>query len=75
MAQIFSFLQVAVRPQNTVLLQARQPIAVLGLKNLSVRRLVGAAVKALLDSMVGEACAYVQGESPKAHAALLTEAS
>jgi len=25
--------------------------------------------------VVGEACAYVQGESPKAHAALLTEAS
>ena len=39
-----------------------------------VRRHVSAAATALLDHMVGEACAYVQGESLKAHAALLTEA-
>jgi hypothetical protein len=45
-----------------------------GVRTLSVRR-PKCAVKALLDHMVGEACAHVQGESPKAHAALLTEAS
>ena len=48
--------------------------AFLGRENPSVRR-PKCAVKALLDPMVGEACAHVQGESLKAHAALLTEAS
>lgn len=45
-----------------------------GVRTPSVRR-PKCAVKALLDFMVGEACAYVQGESLKARAALLTEAS
>lgn len=39
-----------------------------------MRRQLSAAATALLDSMVGEACAYVQGESLKAHAAFLVSA-
>ena len=45
------------------------PMLTLGLKNPSVRRLK-CCREALLDHMVGEALAYVQGESLKANAAL-----
>jgi hypothetical protein len=50
------------------------PSVVLGRRNLSLGG-ASAAANALLDRMVGEAYAHVQGESLKAYAALLVRLS
>ena len=67
-------LLLAIRCHRLYASDRSKPMLALGLKNLSVRRLK-CCRKALLDHMVGEVLAYVQGESLKANAALLTEAS